>query len=533
MNNGLTEILSAGANKAHLTYELTGTELTSEVTGDYILPDYLPDIEKLLLVRAEARPGGNYLEDGHIDFEGDVIYNIIYMSEGGKLNGAVYSEGYSGSVTLPEAENECNMSIMTGIVSVTARPTNPRKLNIKTKLSTQARVYCTTSVEPEIRGRRTIEDEMGLEKLVEQTETMEILTADDDGIGVSEDIELDSGAPSVKELISCRVSIVPIEARISDGEVETRCDAEFECLYETEDGGCFKTSKKFPLTRSTSAIGLKPGCECIITAVPGNVKASPQNNSYGERRIIELDFPYSLHLTFLKNSQVGYVKDIYSVDWDSDAELTDTETVCFRRAYSSGVSVNASAPRGECDAEAALTVLDGSATVSAPNIKFLPDRSRLVAEGTLKADIIVRNDTSRDGAAEYSPVSIETPYKCELDASDNLDGADYRAEAFVTSKRFRLDSSSVYADIELSFRIYAFGKEPVSRVVSVSLDRESPNRRQGAPMTLYYPERNETLWEIAKHYKTTVNAIKAINASAPAGVLLIPDVSRPSYSRVI
>ena len=72
----------------------------------------------------------------------------------------------------------------------------------------------------------------------------------------------------------------------------------------------------------------------------------------------------------------------------------------------------------------------------------------------------------------------------------------------------------------------------------LSLCRDKPRKTDdGAKITLYYPSKDETLWDIAKKYGTTEAELSQINgiSKSPEGVLMIPSrkAKTPIYTKII
>ena len=106
--------------------------------------------------------------------------------------------------------------------------------------------------------------------------------------------------------------------------------------------------------------------------------------------------------------------------------------------------------------------------------------------------------------------------------------------------KFRADSSNLYADIELVIRVMAMDTSYVSSLEMLHLDRTTPVTHREAPITLCYPSREETLWDIAKEYRMTEESILLSNGLAnddisDRKVLLIPRAQpkKPMFSKVI
>ena len=53
----------------------------SEISGEFSLPDYLPDVRRILRVKADPHITGKYMNGERLEFEGEVTMTLIYLSE--------------------------------------------------------------------------------------------------------------------------------------------------------------------------------------------------------------------------------------------------------------------------------------------------------------------------------------------------------------------------------------------------------------------------------------------------------------------
>ncbi|MBQ7035272.1 MAG: LysM peptidoglycan-binding domain-containing protein [Clostridia bacterium] len=57
-----------------------------------------------------------------------------------------------------------------------------------------------------------------------------------------------------------------------------------------------------------------------------------------------------------------------------------------------------------------------------------------------------------------------------------------------------------------------FSKDMVDVIGSIEVDIDHPIEKEGpAPLVVYYGEKGERLWDIARKYSTSVSSIKQIN----------------------
>lgn len=112
---------------------------TAEVTEDFTLPDYRPEIRRIAGVRAEAAVDGKYLAGNELETDGSVTYSVVYQDAEGRLY--ELSETSSFSAKLPTGGDEGEDRFGTSDLILSAetenavcRVTGPRKITLSSKV---------------------------------------------------------------------------------------------------------------------------------------------------------------------------------------------------------------------------------------------------------------------------------------------------------------------------------------------------------------------------------------------------------------
>ena len=526
-------------NRENILSEAVNNLTRIEIAGDYVLPDYVPDAEKLLMTTAYPKIESQFIGDDRVDYEGSIKYSVLIASEENKLKSVSYSEPFSGSVEAPGISDECFANIVPQITAVNSRLSSPRKLSIKTSLCIASKLYCEKDISPDVNGISSMEDELALERDCEKMTALSIITASETGIPVSEDIELDSASPAISEIIFTNVSIDPVDVRIRKEEAEIKSDLTFTCIYETEDGGYNCITKKIPLSAIIPTEGLYEGLDCSAQASAGVPKVTVQENSYGEHRLIELDLEYDLILSCYGGRDVSIVRDMYSTANETSAYYTDLPVISYRRGYQTNLSVNAAVPRSDVDAEKMKNIFCGNIRVGGITASYAKDKGKLYADGVATITVVSENDVLIENEPLFSSCTFDYPFRLELDPGENPENCSFIANASVLSERFRLDSSNVFADFEVGIRLVMLDTTSVPAISKLDIDSTSPVVRPSTPLTLCYPGK-ERLWDIAKRYKIPKTAIMNANAMVTddfsgKNVLIIPrpKAKHAAYSKII
>ena len=119
-----------------------------EVSAEYTLPDYLPDVNRLLRTSARVEKNEKYCSQDMIEYEGRLCFSVIYATSDGKIKNAEFDTDYSGSVSGLQISDLSSVGVYTYADNATCRLAGPRKLTVKSKLATQISVCSIESTEP-------------------------------------------------------------------------------------------------------------------------------------------------------------------------------------------------------------------------------------------------------------------------------------------------------------------------------------------------------------------------------------------------
>ena len=115
---------------------LKGDNVWCENAGDFTLPDYMPEIGKMLTCTPRLIPSGKYIGSDRAEFSGSVVYSLMYTGDDGLPFCTTLSGEYEYSVHLGEAADSARIEIYEEPVveSVSVRASGPRKIRVRTRI---------------------------------------------------------------------------------------------------------------------------------------------------------------------------------------------------------------------------------------------------------------------------------------------------------------------------------------------------------------------------------------------------------------
>ncbi|MDD4774591.1 MAG: DUF3794 domain-containing protein [Eubacteriales bacterium] len=513
----------------------------NEISEDYIIPDYISDVKKILHTFARPKMKNRYINGNKLIFDGEIVFTVLLLTEDNNVSSVSITSAYNNTAEpkyLAERKDPGDnriLSVSQSMEGVEGRLLNPRKINVKAKLSSRLGVSGREQVASVISGLKKSDDEAGIERRTKTVPSLRLTQVSGEDLTISEDIELDASMPPANDILFCGADIGITDYRREQDRINVSGEAVSLIIYSADNGEIAATVRKIPVTATLEADRVGPDCEYYGSAVVGTIKANIENNSYGENRIIELDITYNIDLLCVSNEDTELLLDIYSTDYDCKHDSKEVSVYSVSRCINTNFSVNASKERKEIGAESARDIVFTSATANITNINKKTDNGKLVAEGIAELLFITKNGEDD----EISSYHFNVPFKCEPDAGETGNDFEYVCRAAASNIRGRLDSGYLYCDFEILLDLLLINRNQEKVVIKAAFDSENRVNADRPPIILYYPQPGEKLWDIAKMYNTSGDTIAEANniktdAVTDRHVLLIPRKRRKALlSKII
>lgn len=524
----------------------------TDLSADYILPDKYPDVKRILRISAQPILNSRFVSGNRLEYNGAVDYIILFSSDGENdgpecIHSVHFVADFSDEVSAESNFETATVSVEPKLDNCSARLQNPRKLLIKSTVMTAVKIIRPVSTAPEFEGNCSEEAKLSVRKLTEKYPTLICESFIADHCQISENIEPDASQPSIDEIINCTSSIHFHEVKPVKTEnsftATLKGEAVVSCLYkaQSEVGDYRSFSQKIPIAITCdvsdhSSFFENIDADSLSATADGNLtelNCSVSENSYGERRIIELDISYDIDLHLMANRTIPMTLDLYSVEHDSNLEKCETKVKSLYKIINSNFSVGEAIHPEPGDGwntdEERLNVIDLCAEVRMNECTI--DRGRAILNGEAKLNCIVCGK-----ASGFRSFESTVPVKCELSVGDIPGNVDFICSCRTSDLRARIESDRIACDFEVRLAASLFSESEVETVKKVHMSKEKKTcDRSPSTMLLYYPSSDETMWEIAKKYSTTFEDIAAFNqvTEPMPKVLVIPPTRCPSLSRII
>ena len=488
-----------------------------DVSTEYTLPDYLPDITRLLRVSAEAEHPEKYCGTAGVEYDGKIIYNVMYATNEGEIRCAVFDSDYTGSVSAPETDDFSTVNIAVSTESVNCRLSSPRKLTIKCRLLANVSISNTKSTEPAISGKTAPETEKDLQYRKQALEFCREISAEEKNTPVSEDIELDPGMPQIARIVFLHLTPGAFDIRTGNGKINYSGACTAEILYEGENGEYVSLCRQVPLSGALEADGVTDESVVFCEIETTNIAYRPQTGELGETKTVELDFDYSAYFRVFGNDICEITTDIYSLSCETSGEKETLRYLTLDTGKVFNFSFSESVETEEKDFS---RVICSNAMACVNSVE--KSGTKTAVQGNISFSVILGGENGM-----FIGKTFNFPFKAETDAGKYAGLFSHISSAYTGAVNARIVGEKIYFDTEITVCTALFGEKEAEALRSATVFTDHPIEAiPTRQIVLYYPMRGEDLWSIAKKYNTTVEKLSAVNGGVKeplGGVLIIPN----------
>ena len=520
----MNEYMGDKAGRTSVQLPILERALTAEVAGDYSLPDYQPEIKRLLRIGTNVLPPNRFAGSDGTELRGVLDYYVLYM---GHDNG-VYCAPLSAEYTMqaePDAEGRELLTAagepMVCICDTTAEPpvgrvTAPRRLNIRCKLKSNVKLYGEYPLE----GGGDEDDT--LEKLVESAEVSRLYWGLGESLPLQDNIIL-SPADGEWRLVCAEGKVMITEASPAMGAINCRGEVTLKltlCPAETEEEFASDTTegrtsppltvmqRKIPFSQAVEMEGVTPACTATACGYCTDISVEMEDGH------LHAEMAVVTEARAQKNEVISYVKDLYSTRREGVCRYAPYPTERALRAVNGNFTLSDSLPLAEVGIDPTAKMVDITATASPEELTVEAAKGRCYLSGNCRCHLLLM----RDG--EYASADMELPFRYEFDDPAILrGGTDQPVPAFdgnvtVVNCRARMDGERVGVDAELAVSLRTHHKSPLTALADATFEGEVTRRR--GEYVICFPAPTDTLWTVAKRYHAPLAALAAAN-NLPAG----------------
>lgn len=487
-----------------------------DLSDDYTLPDYMPAVGKVLSCTATAAQPTLYYGAGGAECAGGLRYSLLYESaEDGSLFCASLPGEYDVMLT-PDRDSKSlsDSSDVSGLCdalleNVSARVTAPRRLTIRSKLRLRPALRAKNEFSPLVHGAdissnsvRKLGGNASCTVCASATAIPLIcrdsISRAEAGLSADDDVRVISSHGEV------------MITQIQNTEVSADCRGEVSITLllcrEGEGERPRRIIRKLPFTATLTFDSPIPSGASQIGIRGYGVCPSVSHSFDGDSIALEAGILLSAEVA--SSAPITYIKDIYSKN--ADCETAHTELVLHSpvAAFNAHATFSAAHEPSSLGLDSGMKLCDVTAKILPDIEKELSSNGRLTLAGKMRIFAIA------DNGGEFIPIEYDGDFRYSADISEAVGFDDPVISAILTigDVKGRIDAESILCDCEICAAVLIENKQKIAALSEANFTSSSFGDESGASILVCYPAKDETLWDVAKKYRTDTTSIAQKNS---------------------
>ncbi|MBQ8057249.1 MAG: DUF3794 domain-containing protein [Ruminococcus sp.] len=484
------------------------------VDVDVTLPDYCPDIEKILKCTLIPKVHTRVVLGGQLTIDGVSLVRILYCdSIRHNIRSFTQTVPFSANFSLKSTPEQYIVLCDTKCEYINCRALSPRKLVIHGAFSLSAKV-----VSKEQTGFYSFDEECDLQVKSRDITVSDLCAICQEQFSVNEDITV-SNKPPVESLLSYSVSAVITDLKSIHNKVMLNAEITLKAMYiaDIDSGETEHLNYVFPINRVIDCDGVTDETVSVPLLEVMSYDLHLKNDQMSDGTLLLLD----VKLCF---SEMGFLPKTLSLIDDAYSTVYITE---HKREMLKCESHHS--------CESFTHILKSTVKLDSVEISKVLDvycesvnASPIVSDGVLSLNgktSVCMLLKDKDNVPVYVERSVEIDCKPQLNRT--FDHAQL-CNCFVNSVSYRLsDASTLELRIELKATMLLSDSVIANPVIEVMTLEEKPVACDDCSLILYFADKGEDTWDIAKMYRTKESLLKSENALEDnvlqsAQMLLVP-----------
>ena len=136
---------------------------------------------------------------------------------------------------------------------------------------------------------------------------------------------------------------------------------------------------------------------------------------------------------------------------------------------------------------------------------------KTLVNGKLNLTVIGEGEENENGIVEYLSESYEMPFKYACDVG-SLSEPISKASASILDVRAELDGEKIHISAEVYIAMSVIDRAKIQALNTSVLKKDKEIKKDAGCVRVYFPKEGDTLWEIAKKYHVTMQALREQNS---------------------
>lgn len=466
------------------------------VEGDILVPDIKPDILSLINVDNDVYITKQEIDIGKINIEGVMEICALYISE--DSNGMVKSLNnafnFYETFNIDEVDENSLVNLKLYKGPVECKVVNARKINVKSPIT----IDISASNKESHSIAKDVVDDRNIEFQKRKMNIKMLCECKKQEVELRENVSLNEGSLPISEILKATMKIVNEDYKISYNKILAKADALIKIIYvadnETNSIECFETA--IPVMGFIDYDGID---ETMNVKLEYNVKSFLLKPIYQDLKSLSfaIDSSIEIKACTYRNENIELILDIYCPDYEIKCDYDKFQVRQSWIDEQEEVEMMQGLLIPDLDD---IKILNIEATPNISNKNILD--GKIALEGNINFDILFYNEKKKI----LENKKMELPFQQVIKIPNLQSGMETEVRIKIIGIDYqRIDSSQMQIKLRANISVCVEREENINGIKSIEMIEG--NVEEMPSIIIYYVKSGDTLWNIAKRFKTTVKEI--------------------------
>ncbi len=463
------------------------------VEDSIIIPDINPDVLSIIDTSSNLFVYKKELSNGKIRVDGGIKLDTIYTADDEKnsTRSIHNSLDFSKVIDIKEQNIEnSNFSCTLSVKNIDSKIINGRKISIKASIEYELTIY--SDVEFEYISQI---DDLNVQKI---GETFNISTIKNRGETICNAKDTITLGDSVSDILSTGISVRNKEQKVSYNKILSKAECIIDFIYMNEENQMEKYQEQIPIMGFIDIPGVSDDELNMISYEMRSINIKPDSI---DNKSILIDIEFFVSCDVYERKSINIIQDLYSPE--EEITINQQEVDLFQ---------NRDIVKSLCNINERINISDVKSNniyitnISKNNIsqKILGDS--IYYEGSISVDFIFESKITN--RIELRSQSIDFSHSVKLDVNTNTE---VNSDFEICDVEIQVNQNEeAEVKIEMYVIINKSNKMHTNLINNLKIEEIEQNKRQNS-LIIYYVKEGDTLWKIAKKFKTTIDEIVEVN----------------------
>ena len=462
---------------------------------DFIVPDIKPDILNTIRTNGTVCIYKKEVMDGKVRIEGSINVYIMYLAddETSSIRSLNTTLSFSQTIDFEKVKEGMLLEDKIALKSLEAKVINGRKVNVRAMLDLDLKIVSNEELEfvkeiDDIKDAQTLDRSITLNSLLGSGFTK---------VYAKDTIVIDS-LDNLAEIMKVDFTIINKETKISYNKVLVKADACVKMVYLTEDNRICTTSNLIPVMGFIDMPDVTDENICDVQYEIKNLLVKPNNI---EEHSIYVEAELEINARVYQSKQLNIIEDLYSPSVNLVYKQKQIQAVAQKEMVRDTCSIREKQFISEIGNR---KIYDVDINPRVINQTILKDR--ILYEGELELNFLFETE----GSSRVGTKSMTLPFTFNMDCMGAIPTSKIETNIEITLQDFTImPDESIDIKIDLEFLVNLSNSQNMQVIEEVNVDETTQNERYS--LIIYFVKPGDTLWKIAKKFRSTISNIATIN----------------------